>query len=145
MLDDNDLEELKGAFERLLWGTRNIQSRYDSFKTSTKGFGTATITEILSFIYPEEYGIWNNQARKALTYLGFKNEISFIKKSQLNGSEYSLFNQYLKEIRAELLNLGVEDLDLLGINYFLFEVASHPEVIEDTKTGKPSKRLEPVS
>lgn len=128
---DNKLDELKYKFEQLLRGNGEIQDRYDSFKSSTKGFGTAIITEILSFIYPERFGIWNNQARKALTFLGFKQEIPFIKKSQLSGDEYKSFNQYLLGIRDELKNLGIEKLDLLGINYFLFEVANHPEVVEE--------------
>lgn len=133
-LDDNDLDDLKLEFAKLLWGKEKLAVRYETFKASTKGFGTAIITEILAFIFPEESGIWNNQARKALTYLGFKEEISFLGKSQLKKDEFSEFNEALISVRDQLAKLGIDKLDLLDMNYFLFEVASHPGVAEESES-----------
>jgi len=133
LLRDNDLANLKANLTDLLWGKASIAVRYDVFKKATKGFGTAIITELLAFTYPEQCGVWNDKARKALALLGFKETHSFITKSQLKGQEYQRYNELLLQIQNELVSLGFADIDLLGINYFFFEV-SQSEKIEEGET-----------
>lgn len=122
LLQDNQLSELKVQLKQLLWGIGSIATRYDSFRRSIRGFGTAMITEILAYIHPDECGLWNDKARKALILLGFKDTLAFINRNQLTGTEYQQFNELLCLIQIELESKGLSKLDLLGIDYFLFEV-----------------------
>jgi hypothetical protein len=80
------------------------------------------ITEILAFVHPEECGLWNKKARGALNLLGFEETIHDFKHAQIIGKDYVEFNLLLKEIQKELITHDIQDLDFLGIDYFLFEV-----------------------
>lgn len=122
LLEDNPLPTLKNHIHQLLWGDGSVAKRYDTFRKSVKGFGTATITELLAFIHPKECGLWNIKARKGLILLGFQETFPLVKDSQISGNQYEQFNHLLQEIRRELQNYDLPELDLLGIDYFLFEV-----------------------
>ncbi len=93
------------------------------------------ITEILAFVHPQKCGLWNDKARKALILLGFEDNFRIVKKYQITGNEYEKFNTLLQEIKDELNYQGIQDLDMLGIDYFLFEV---------WKAGWADKQLPPV-
>jgi len=80
------------------------------------------ITEILAFVHPDQCGLWNNKARQALILLGFEETFPTVKKSQISGKEYEQFNSLMLSVRAELAQHNLPELDLLGIDYFLFEV-----------------------
>jgi hypothetical protein len=122
LLEDNPLPELKKQLHEMLWGLDSIASRYDAFRHSVKGFGAATITELLAFTHPDQCGLWNVKARKALILLGFQETFPLVKDSQISGRQYEQYNTLLHEIRAELAKHDLPELDLLGIDYFLFEV-----------------------
>ena len=49
-----------------------IEKRFDRFMKTVKGLGPASVTELLCFFNPKEYGIWNDKARKALELLGLR-------------------------------------------------------------------------
>jgi hypothetical protein len=122
LLIDNGVSQLSVSLRDLLWGDRPLAVRYDDFRKNIKGFGAGMITEILAFVHPDNCGLWNNKARQALILLGFEETFPVVKKSQINGREYEQFNSLMKVIKAELLAHDIPELDLLGIDYFLFEV-----------------------
>ncbi|WP_176231715.1 hypothetical protein [Candidatus Hakubella thermalkaliphila] len=68
LLADNTLDTIKEKLSDLLWGEDPIERRYEGFLRRVKGLGPASITELLSHVHPTEGGIWNDKARKALTF-----------------------------------------------------------------------------
>jgi hypothetical protein len=122
LINDNGIDKIKNCLKDLLWGIRPLAERYDEFRNQLKGFGPGMITEILSFVHPDACGLWNDKARKALIMLDFERSFPIVKKYQITGREYEKINELLHVIKLELINLGIQDLDLLGIDYFLFEV-----------------------
>jgi hypothetical protein len=122
LIRDNGLPALATNLTNLLWGQEPVRARYDSFRSTIKGLGPASVTEILALVHPTECGIWNEKARKALTYLGFEQTFPVVRKYQISGEEYERFNALLGEIAEELERSGIPRPDLLGVDYFLFEV-----------------------
>lgn len=122
LIRKNGLPSLKQNLKRLLWGQGSIAERYDVFRQSVEGIGTASITETLAFVFPTECGLWNDKARKALMLLGFQDTFPLIRKNQISGREYEGFNVLLRSIRDELENCGIHGFDLLGVDYFLYAV-----------------------
>jgi hypothetical protein len=122
LIQDNGLPTLRGELRKLLWGRAALAGRFNGFRQAVRGLGAASITEILAFVHPEECAPWNDRARKALDLLGFRAAFPAIRKSQINGQEYQTFNNLLALIRDELAAHGIRWLDLLGVNYFLYEV-----------------------
>lgn len=138
LLEDNPLPELKKHLHNLLWGKPSVANRYNAFRKAVKGFGAATITELLAFTHPDECGLWNVKARKALILLGFQNTFPLVKDSQISGNQYEQYNSLLQDIKIELGKHDLPELDLLGIDYFLFEVwnsgwGSAEKVIKQTQ------------
>ena len=122
LVSDNGLPALVSALRQLLWGQEPIGDRYDGFRDSIKDLGSASITEILALVHPDECGIWNDKARKALEALGVEATFPTVGKYQISGREYEEFNELLCSLRDELEENGIHGLDILGVDYFLFEV-----------------------
>ena len=70
IVQDNGLESLRETLSDLLWGKSPLPDRFDAFTRRIKGLGPASVTEILAFVHPQECGLWNDKARKALVILG---------------------------------------------------------------------------
>ena len=122
LVADNGLPVLVNNLAALLWGQEPMHTRYDSFRSTIKGLGPASVTEILALVHPTQCGIWNDKARKALACLGFEETFPVLRKYQISGEEYEGFNALLGDIADELDRSGVPRPDLLGVDYFLFEV-----------------------
>jgi hypothetical protein len=122
LIEDNGLPKLREGLKYLLWASEPLAARYDMFRKGIKGLGSASVTEILAFVYPQDCGLWTDRARKALDALGFEEIFPTLRKSQISGHEYEAFNDLISTIRDELSRRGLRWLDLLDINYFLYEV-----------------------
>jgi hypothetical protein len=120
IIDANGLDKIASELENLLYGTDSFDKRFDRFLREIKGLGPATITEILCLYDPNQYGIWNDKARKALKILKF--EFLPLIKYKISGKEYIKINKAFLEIAQYLNELGIEGADLLAVDYFLYEV-----------------------
>src|SRR5258708_21709994 len=132
LIYDNGLPTLVIQLRRLLWGKGTVAVRYDTFRKTIKGLGTASITEIMAFVHPDQCSLWNDITRQSLGLLGF----AVARKAQITGHEYEALNELIGGIRGELErehNIG--GLDFVGMDYFLFAV---------WETGR-SAAIEPVT
>ena len=98
----------------------------------------------MAFVHPEQYGLWNDKARQGLILLGFEETFPTVKKAQINGKEYEQFNLLLRSIKDELMAWGVQIADLLGVDYFLFEIwkaewQRHKLPVPETETAIATK------
>lgn len=121
ILKDNGIEKIRDAFTKLFFGPEDIGIRYGEFIRSVKGLGAASITEMLCYFNPKEYGVWNDKARKALKILKIENIVP-INKSHISGLEYKEFNELCKLIAKKLAQAEVPDVDLLMVDFFFYEV-----------------------
>ena len=120
IIDANGMDKIIDELENLLYGSEPFDKRFDRFLREIKGLGPATITEILCLYDPNRYGIWNDKARKALKIL--QCDALPLAKYKISGKEYIKINNAFLEIAQCLKNLGIEDADLLAVDYFLYEV-----------------------
>lgn len=143
LIKNNGLDQLKTSLQGLIWGQQSLAIRYDDFRRKIYGFGAGMITEILAFVHPVDCGLWNKKARDALLLLGFEKNIHGFQLSQLKGKDYVEFNNLLGEIQAELIHQGVQKLDYLGIDYFLFEVLKKSQTLPNPKEDQASNHPVP--
>jgi len=113
----NGLEKLRKALADLLCGQASVADRYERFLENIKHLGPASITEMLASKAPDKCAIWNDKARKALTILGFDDNLP-LTKYRITGEELVQFNDVCRSIAEELAAAG-----LFGVDYFLYEVA----------------------
>lgn len=124
-ISDNGFKELKKSIAYLLYGEDSIEIRWDSFKEKIKGFGPAMMSELLCYIDPNEYMIWNTTAGNAYKCLGIKDIPKY--NYQLTGKKYIELTKYSKEIQKVLLEKYNKKENLLYVDYFFWDVLRESE------------------
>lgn len=122
VIADNGIEKLQHELNLLLNTSSPIATRYERFLKEIKRLGPASVTEMLCYIQPDTCGIWNQKARQALRILGLDSYVSSAK-YQVSGNEYETFNKILIAISEELEKAKFKDVDLLLVDFFLYEVS----------------------
>lgn len=143
LVDDNGFENMKKQLAELLYGTSPIEKRWDSFTKAVKGLGPATMSELLTYINPEEYVIFNKTTILCYSYL----EIADMPKYnyQYTGKKYVEVCSVAKDISKALADAGSEDSDLLAVDYFLWDeilpLAEKKAPVTEPEKGKPEKPI----
>ena len=119
LIKDNGFENLKKQLVELLYGEVAIEKRWDAFLKNVKGLGPATISELLTYINPREYVIFNKTTILCYTYLDIPEMPKY--NYQYTGKKYTEVCQAAKEIAAMMQTAGAEDVDLLAVDYFLWD------------------------
>lgn len=119
MIADNGFAALKKQLAELLFGTSPIEKRWDVFLKSVKGMGPATISELLTYVDPQEYVIFNKTTILCYGYLDIPDMPKY--NYQYTGKKYVEVCSIAKKIAAELQKAGATDYDLLAVDYFLWD------------------------
>lgn len=130
-INDNGFEKLKESIAYLLYGNDSIEIRWDSFKDKIKGFGPAMMSELLCYINPNEYMIWNTTASNAYNYLGIKDVPRH--NYQLTGQKYVELTKYSKEIQNILLKKYNRIETLLFVDYFFWDSLRDIEPVSEER------------
>lgn len=122
LVEENGLERLRQHLRLLYSPELDPEEAYERFLSSVRLWGPASVTEMLACIYPERCGIWNKQARTALQVLGLADHID-VKKYRLSEDEYRHFNRLLQAVAEEMRHAGLQEVDLLVVDFLLYHVA----------------------
>jgi len=122
LLHDNGLEKLKSGFISLLYSNEPIEKRWDNFRKSIKGFGPSSLSEILSLVFPDKFGIMNMKPLTVLPCLGFltEREAKNISYGYTSGKDYKKFMEALEKVREELKNNGLPNADFIDVDFFVY-------------------------
>lgn len=133
-ISDNGFDHLKKSIANLLYGSEPIEQRWDNFKDNIKGFGPAMMSELLCYVNPNEYMIWNTTAANAYKNL----EIKGIPKHnyQITGKKYVEFTRYSKEIQELILEKYNRQENLLFVDYFFWDCLREVPEDKDENTVK---------
>lgn len=119
LIADNGFENIKKQLVELLYSDAAIEKRWDSFLKNVKGLGPATISELLTYIDPQEYVIFNKTTILCYTYLGVPDMPKY--NYQYTGKKYVEVCNIAKQIALTMENSGAGDADLLAVDYFLWD------------------------
>ncbi|MBQ1343356.1 MAG: hypothetical protein IIY40_04265 [Firmicutes bacterium] len=119
LITDNGFETLKKHLADLLYGTAPIEKRWDSYLKSVKGMGPASISELLTYVDPNEYVIFNKTTILCFTYLDIPDMPKY--NYQYTGKKYAEICALAKDISSALKASGADDYDLLAVDYFLWD------------------------
>ena len=142
IIQDNGLDSVRTALADLLWGSRSVEQRWDDFRLRIKGIGPAMMSELLCHVHPDSCMLWNRRAYVALEYLEVENLPSH--DYQLNGKRYMELGRVARSIGEEMGKRGLEDTDLLAVDYFMWrELQVAESLTRIRKKGLPRlERLE---
>ena len=111
MIADNGFDNLKKQLVELLYGSASTEKRWNSFLKSVKGLGPASISELLTYVNPQEYVIFNKTTVLCFSYLDVPDMPKY--NYQYTGKKYVEVCGIAKEIAAikeKLVAIG----ELLG-------------------------------
>lgn len=138
IITENGFDNIKSGLAHLFFEESTpISERYD--KVNIKYLGPASITEMLCYVNPKIYGIWNDKARNGLKILGYDEKLNFLDKYKIKGIEYEKFNGALEQIAKELEQNGLPNVDLLVVDYFLYELENLKNGQSEVKVINPER------
>lgn len=119
LIADNGFDKIRTHLAKLLFGSESVDIRWDNFLKEIKGLGPATISELLTYINPNEYVIFNKTTIACFTYLDIPDMPKY--NYQYTGKKYIEVCNYAKEISKQLVAKNLKDFDLLAVDYFLWD------------------------
>lgn len=119
MINENGFDSLRKELADLVWGSSSLAKRWDRFKKNVKGFGPATISEIMCHVYPEECMLWNRRAFVGFDYLGVKNLPRY--DYQMTGQKYVELSSQAQKIADEMKAAGISEVSLLTVDYLIWD------------------------
>lgn len=119
LIADNGFENIKKYLVELLYGETAIEKRWDAFLKNVKGLGPATISELLTYINPQEYVIFNKTTILCFAYLDIPDMPKY--NYQYTGKKYVEVCKTARQIATLMKSAGAEDVDLLAVDYFLWD------------------------
>jgi hypothetical protein len=137
LLAPNGLKKIKQELKRLLYGTESINVRYDEFCRNVKGFGPSSISEILHFVFPDKYCLWNEKPKTVLPFLGLNRLLPerFFKYQITSGDEYLQCVKVLEAIKNELKDFGIKDF--IDLDIFFWHIFNDIMPIKAPKEKPP--------
>ncbi|WP_254810783.1 hypothetical protein [Natronosalvus amylolyticus] len=79
---------VRDAFHDALYETDTVEEKFDILNENVHMLGSASITEILTFMYPEQCAIFNRRARDALDVLNYGDQVP---DRLTSGADYDAF------------------------------------------------------
>lgn len=143
MIADNGFDTVKKELSELIWGTAPVVKRWDNFLKSVKGFGPAMISELLCHVYPEQCMLWNRRAYVGFNYLGITTLPRY--NYQMTGKKYAELSRVAQEIADEMRSAGVEDVNLLTVDYFIWDELQVEENLSKIYEGGKKPKAPPTA
>lgn len=134
LISDNGFNEIKSELAELLYGVEPIDIRWDNFKNNIKGVGPAMMSELLCYVNPSQYMIWNRTAVAAYLQLGIPSVP--IHYYQMNGAKYLEMTEISKKICNIFVEKGYKDSDLLFVDYFFWDQLREMPIIDNNVADK---------
>ncbi|NJE84345.1 hypothetical protein E3E23_00595 [Thermococcus sp. CX2] len=134
ILKDNDIKRIRDLLKQLLYGADPLSERFDEFNKEIRGIGPFMITEIMCFVNPQEYPIYNGKVRYSLNFLkalGIDLVRNIEIKERINGEYYEDFRRVMFYFRNILeKQVGSQNLDFIDVYLFMLYIYEHKPELE---------------
>lgn len=138
---EDGIEHVRETFYEALYETETIEEKFDTLNELHR-LGPASITEILTFMYPEQCAIYNRRAQAALDVLSYSEEVEAVE----TGEEYETFLTVVEMVMDRLEQLEAtgtqpaEIQDYVDVDYFLFYLST----LDIEEPGAAPKEPDPI-
>ena len=141
LLRPNSFENIKLALKELLYSNETLSKRIDTFRRKIQGFGISSISEILNFVFPDQYCLWNAKPKTVLPILGITGlPDRFLKYNIQSGDDYEKCIDVLSSIRDELGKQGFKSPNFIDLDCFFWYIFETTDIkVEKTKLDVESK------
>ena len=145
LLLPNGLDKIKTELKKLLYGDKKIDERFDDFNKNIKGFGSSSISEILHFVFPDKYCLWNDKPKTVLPFLHI--DIlpeRFFKYSISSGKDYLECVNALSSLKDFLIEKGFDNPDFIDLDCVLWHTFNKIDLkAKEKEKEKKEKEIRP--
>ena len=120
IIEINGFDKVKKYLIDLLYGNNNIERRWDDFYNNIKQIGPSSMSELLSYINPNEYVICNKVTCECFKYLGVEKVPTH--NYQYTGANYKRLCDIGKQIQQEMLKEEISNVNLLIVDYMFWDI-----------------------
>ncbi len=121
ILEKTEFSEIKYRLKELLYGEGDFAERFDNFINIVKGLGGSSVTEILVFMLPDKFSLWNDKPKNVLPLFSIKGLPERVFKYPLkSGKDYLACNTVMAEILGLMRKLGFPEADFLDLDIFMW-------------------------
>jgi hypothetical protein len=140
-------ETIRDALSELLYGPAEFALRYDTFRNGVKGLGPSSISEILLFVAPTTYCLWNDKPQCVLPRLGLEDLLpnrAFKYPNAMTGKDYVECCEVIGLLRDELRAAGIASPDYTDADCFLWYLFDQVFSLRNAEPPPPEPpKLEP--
>jgi len=125
VIERNGVDRLRLMLMRLLHSDAPLRKRFDEFVRGVKWLGPAAATEIMAFVRPDRYCLWNSVAAGALEKMGLADRVperAVKRPLSLRGAEYEEILSFMRELREALSAELGRPATFLDLDYLLYYV-----------------------
>jgi hypothetical protein len=142
IIAENGFDRVKKHLIDLIWASKPVAERWETFRKEMKGFGPAMISEILCECHPMECLLWNRRVFVAFNYIGVKNLPRY--DYQMTGKKYEELSEVAEAIAEEMKKQDIPEVNLLLVDYFIWDELQVAENLTDI-FGKDKEEKKPDS
>lgn len=137
IIDLNGFNKIKKYLIDLLYGNEAIEKRWDYFSKNIKQIGPSSMSELLSYINPNEYVICNRVTCDCFRYL----EVGDVPKHnyQYTGVNYKKLCDVGKNIMKEMSKFNINNVNLLIVDYMFWDIIyplSKKEILQENEKNE---------
>lgn len=137
IIDLNGFNKIKKCLIDLLYGKEAIEKRWDYFSKNIKQIGPSSMSELLSYINPNEYVICNRVTCDCFRYL----EVGDVPKHnyQYTGVNYKKLCDVGKNIMKEMSKFNINNVNLLIVDYMFWDIIyplSKKEILQENEKNE---------
>jgi len=130
---------------KLLYGENDISERIDEFRKKIKGFGFSHITEIIHFVFPDKYCLWNTKPKTVLPFIGLNIlPERFFNYSLHDGKDYTQCLEFMTVLKQELVNKENDNPNFLDLDCVLYYIFTQIDKKSENKEKENKKIIEIV-
>ena len=121
-----------------------LSKRYDHFRKNVKGLGSSALTELLHFVFPDKYCLWNDKPKSVLPFLNLDNLLpEKVFKYQISmGKDYVACNEVMAVLKNELINAGIKKADFIDLDCYIWFIFI--KKVPKRKKGKTKGKIKQV-
>lgn len=123
---------------------RPLSQRYDEFKKKVKGLGSSALTELLHFLFPDKFCLWNEKPKTVLPFLSLDNLLpeNVFKYQITSGKDYAACNEVMSVLKNELVNAGIEKADFIDLDCYIWFIFI--KKLPKRKRGKSKEKVKTI-
>lgn len=120
IIESNGFDKVKNNLIDLLYGEDPIEKRWDNFYKNIKQIGPSSMSELLSYINPNEYVICNKVTCICFKYLEIEKVPTY--NYQYTGSNYKRLCDVGKQIEEAMIKENIKNVNLLIVDYMFWDI-----------------------